>query len=37
MDGLAAPIAFATELFGATLSGALPPQSTYHAVIEDAR
>ena len=35
-DGLAATIVLATESFGATLSAALPPWSTYHAVIEDA-
>ena len=36
-DGLAAAIVISTESFGATLSAALPPWSTYHAVIEDAR
>ena len=36
-DGFAATIVLATEPFGATLSAALPPLSTHHAVIEDAR
>ena len=36
-DGLAAAIVLATESFGAILSAALPPLSTYHAVNEDAR
>ena len=36
-DGLAATIVLATEPFGATLSAALPPKRTHHAVIEDAR